>query len=35
MTVTIGADTPHLYHGVTEHWFCCTGCRDRFAAEVG
>jgi xanthine dehydrogenase accessory factor len=35
MTVTVGADTPHLHHGATEHWFCCTGCRDRFAAEVG
>ena len=35
MTVTVGADTPHLHRGNAEHWFCCTGCRDRFAAEVG
>jgi xanthine dehydrogenase accessory factor len=36
MTVTIGPDTPHLHldgpDGPTDHWFCCAGCRDRFAA---
>jgi xanthine dehydrogenase accessory factor len=39
MTVTIGPDTPHLHREnpadpsePADHWFCCTGCRDRFAA---
>jgi xanthine dehydrogenase accessory factor len=36
MTVTVGPDTAHLRldgpDGPTEHWFCCAGCRDRFAA---
>jgi xanthine dehydrogenase accessory factor len=36
MTVTPGPDTPHLLldgpDGPIEHWFCCVGCRDRFAA---
>jgi xanthine dehydrogenase accessory factor len=32
MTVTVGPDTPHLHLDGTDHWFCCAGCRDRFAA---
>jgi xanthine dehydrogenase accessory factor len=32
MTVTIGPDTPHLRIGGQVHWFCCPGCRSRFAA---
>jgi xanthine dehydrogenase accessory factor len=31
MTVTPGPDTPHLHLDGTDHWFCCAGCRDRFA----
>jgi xanthine dehydrogenase accessory factor len=33
MTVTAGADTPHLVVGGEDVWFCGTGCRDRYAAE--
>lgn len=32
MTVTVGADTPHLRKADQDYWFCCPGCRDRFAA---
>jgi len=32
MTVTVGPDTAHLRIDGVDHWFCCTGCRDRFAA---
>ncbi len=32
MTVVPGPDTAHLHLDGTDHWFCCTGCRDRFAA---
>ena len=36
MTVIPGPSTAHLQldgpDGPTEHWFCCAGCRDRFAA---
>jgi xanthine dehydrogenase accessory factor len=32
MTVTVGLDTPHLHLDDVDHWFCCIGCRDRFAA---
>jgi xanthine dehydrogenase accessory factor len=35
MTVTVGPDTPHLHLDGTDHWFCCAGCRDRFAASAG
>ena len=31
MTVLIGDGTPHALVDGREHWFCCTGCRDRFA----
>lgn len=34
MTVVIGPDTPHLTLDGREHWFCGTGCRDRFAADA-
>ncbi|MGH9085694.1 MAG: XdhC family protein [Acidimicrobiales bacterium] len=34
MTVVIGPDTPHLAVDGREHWFCGTGCRDRFAADA-
>ena len=33
MTVTIGSDTPHLNVDGDDYWFCCPGCRTRFAAE--
>jgi xanthine dehydrogenase accessory factor len=35
MTVVIGPDTPHLHLDglpAIDHWFCCVGCRDTFAA---
>jgi xanthine dehydrogenase accessory factor len=32
MTVTIGPNTPQLRRDGVDHWFCCAGCRDRFAA---
>ena len=34
MTVTVRPDTPHLELNGVDHWFCCAGCRDRFAAEA-
>jgi xanthine dehydrogenase accessory factor len=33
MTVTIGPDTVHAVVDGTDHWFCCTGCRDSFLAQ--
>jgi xanthine dehydrogenase accessory factor len=30
MTVTVVPDTPHLAVDGTDHWFCCTHCRDRY-----
>lgn len=35
MTVVIGPDTPHLRSEEQDHWFCGTGCRDRYAADAG
>jgi len=32
MTVVVGAETPHVSVDGVEHWFCCVGCRDHFAA---
>ena len=32
MTVVIGDGTPYAVVDGVEHWFCCAGCRDRFAA---
>ena len=32
MTVVVGPQTPHAILDGVEHWFCGTGCRDRFAA---
>jgi len=32
MTVVVGPQTPHAVIDGVEHWFCGTGCRDRFAA---
>jgi len=32
MTVVVGDGTPHAVVDGVEHWFCCAGCRDRFAA---
>ncbi len=32
MTVTVASDTPHLQLAGTDYWFCCPGCRTRFAA---
>lgn len=32
MTVTVGADTPHLHVDGEDVWFCSAGCRDRYAA---
>jgi xanthine dehydrogenase accessory factor len=33
MTVTIGPDTVHLELEGEDFWFCCPGCRDKYAAE--
>lgn len=33
MTVTVGPDTVHAVVGGVDHWFCMTGCRDRFVAD--
>jgi xanthine dehydrogenase accessory factor len=33
MTVAVGADTPSAEHEGTMYWFCCSGCRDRFARD--
>ncbi|MFZ2501229.1 MAG: XdhC family protein [Nocardioides sp.] len=35
MTVTITADTPHLVVDGVDYWFCCPGCRHKFAATSG
>ncbi|HET7820965.1 MAG TPA: XdhC family protein [Ornithinibacter sp.] len=34
MTVTIGPDTVHAVVDGVDHWFCMTGCRDRFVADA-
>ena len=34
MTVTVDADTVHLSRDGADFWFCCSGCRTRFAAEA-
>lgn len=34
MTVTVVPDTPHLAVDGTDVWFCCTGCRDRYAERT-
>jgi xanthine dehydrogenase accessory factor len=31
MTVAVGADTPSAEHEGTTYFFCCPGCRGRFA----
>jgi xanthine dehydrogenase accessory factor len=31
MTVAVGHDTPQVEHEGTTYWFCCPGCRSRFA----
>ena len=31
MTVAVGAETPSVEHEGTTYWFCCPGCRGRFA----
>ncbi|MFL6168261.1 MAG: XdhC family protein [Ornithinibacter sp.] len=33
MTVTVGPDTAHAVVDGVDHWFCMTGCRDRFVAD--
>jgi xanthine dehydrogenase accessory factor len=33
MTVTVGPDTVHAVVDGVDHWFCMTGCRDRFLAH--
>jgi xanthine dehydrogenase accessory factor len=33
MTVLVDSDTPHLLDAEGDHWFCGTGCRDRYAAQ--
>ncbi len=35
MTVSVGPDTPHLGVDGEDHWFCSSGCQDRYAAQVG
>ncbi|WP_395297973.1 XdhC family protein [Kitasatospora hibisci] len=34
MTVAVAADTPYSDARGHRHWFCSTGCRDRFEAET-
>ncbi|MGV0993040.1 MAG: XdhC family protein [Mycobacterium sp.] len=34
MTVTIAAGTPQLQVDGQDYWFCCPGCRTRFAAQA-
>lgn len=33
MTVVVGPDTAHHRDAEGDHWFCATGCRDRYSAE--
>jgi xanthine dehydrogenase accessory factor len=33
MTVAVAADTPSAEHAGTTYWFCCPGCRGRFARD--
>jgi xanthine dehydrogenase accessory factor len=33
MTVAVGPDTPTAEHEGTAYWFCCPGCRSRFAKD--
>ncbi|HSF97164.1 MAG TPA: XdhC family protein [Ornithinibacter sp.] len=33
MTVTVTPDTAHAVVDGVDHWFCMTGCRDRFVAD--
>jgi xanthine dehydrogenase accessory factor len=33
MTVAVGADTLRAEHEGTTYWFCCPGCRSRFAKD--
>ena len=33
MTVAVGSDTPSVEHAGTTYWFCCPGCRSRFAKD--
>lgn len=33
MTVAVGRDTPSVEHAGTTYWFCCPGCRSRFAKD--
>jgi xanthine dehydrogenase accessory factor len=33
MTVAVGPDTPSVEHAGVTYWFCCPGCRGRFAGE--
>lgn len=35
MTVVIGEETPHLQLGGEDYWFCSTGCRTEYAAQLG
>jgi xanthine dehydrogenase accessory factor len=35
MTVTVVADTPHVFLDGTDHWFCNPGCRDAFLQAHG
>ena len=35
MSVVVAPDAIHLRVGGEDHYFCRTGCRDRFAAEHG
>jgi xanthine dehydrogenase accessory factor len=32
MTVVVGPDTPHAVVAGQDHWFCCTGCLERYTA---
>jgi YHS domain-containing protein len=33
MTVVVGPSTPSAEHDGVTYWFCCPGCRSRFAQD--
>jgi xanthine dehydrogenase accessory factor len=35
MTVVVGEGTPHLELAGADFWFCSTGCRTEYAAQLG
>jgi hypothetical protein len=33
MTVVVDQETPHVVDADGDHWFCGSGCRDRYLAD--